>query len=128
MTSLLERHPRPSSGTPAAVRSRDDRMGLTQSTALIVGSIVGVGIFSLPYSLASYGSISLVAMLIASVGAIAFALLFAALSRRIPAEGGPYAYARSAFGSGFVTGLTTIAPYMPFAMCASTGFVPQWYM
>ena len=22
----------------------------------------------------------------------------------------------------------TIAPYMPFAMCASTGFVPQWYM
>jgi len=25
-------------------------------------------------------------------------------------------------------GSTTIAPYMPFAMCASTGFVPQWYM
>ena len=25
-------------------------------------------------------------------------------------------------------GVTTIAPYMPFAMCASTGFVPQWYM
>jgi predicted ArsR family transcriptional regulator len=24
-------------------------------------------------------------------------------------------------------GSTTIAPYMPFAMCASTGFVPQWY-
>jgi hypothetical protein len=29
---------------------------------------------------------------------------------------------RPSFGS------TTIAPYMPFAMCASTGFVPQWYM
>jgi hypothetical protein len=25
-------------------------------------------------------------------------------------------------------GSTTIAPYMPFAMCASTGFVPQWYV
>jgi hypothetical protein len=25
-------------------------------------------------------------------------------------------------------GSTTIAPYMPFAMCMSTGFVPQWYM
>ena len=25
-------------------------------------------------------------------------------------------------------GWTTIAPYMPFAMCASTGLVPQWYM
>ena len=23
---------------------------------------------------------------------------------------------------------TTIAPYIPLAMCASTGFVPQWYM
>ncbi|MEO6470164.1 MAG: amino acid permease [Aeromicrobium sp.] len=77
----------------------DDRMGLSQSTALIVGSIIGVGIFSLPYSLASYGPISLAAMAVASVGAIAFALLFAALTRRIPAEGGPYAYARTAFGN-----------------------------
>ena len=25
-------------------------------------------------------------------------------------------------------GSTTIAPYIPFAMCASTGLVPQWYM
>ena len=25
-------------------------------------------------------------------------------------------------------GSTMIAPYMPFAMCASTGGVPQWYM
>ena len=25
-------------------------------------------------------------------------------------------------------GSTTIAPYMPLAMCASTGGVPQWYM
>ena len=78
----------------------DDRMGISQSTALIVGSIIGVGIFSLPYALASYGPISLVAMAVASVGAIALALLFAALTRRIPAEGGPYAYARTAFGNG----------------------------
>src|ERR671919_782975 len=36
------------------------------------------------------------------------------------------AYSLSAAGMSF--GRTTIAPYMPFAMCASTGFVPQWYM
>src|SRR3954451_7659749 len=36
-------------------------------------------------------------------------------------------YERSALGSG-VAGSTTIAPYMPFAMCISTGLVPQWYM
>lgn len=84
---------------PEAGDTVEDRMGLSQSTALIVGSIIGVGIFSLPYSLASYGPISLVAMAVASGGTIALALLFAALTRRIPAEGGPYAYARTAFGN-----------------------------
>jgi APA family basic amino acid/polyamine antiporter len=104
MTSILERITHPTTvarahSARAQMGDRDDRMGLTQSSALIVGSIVGVGIFSLPYSLAGYGPISLVAMLVASVGALAFALLFAALSRRLPAEGGPYAYARGAFGN-----------------------------
>lgn len=88
---------------PAAETAPDTaphQLGLSQSTALIIGSIIGVGVFSLPYSLASYGPISLVAMGLASIGAIAFALLFAALSRRIPADGGPYAYSRTAFGNG----------------------------
>jgi APA family basic amino acid/polyamine antiporter len=92
MTTLLK--PEPDSASAS-----DDRMGLSQSTALIAGSIIGVGIFSLPYSLASYGPISLVSMALATVGAVALALLFAALTRRIPADGGPYAYARAAFGN-----------------------------
>ena len=54
-----------------------DRLGLPQSTALVMGSIIGVGIFSLPYAIASYGPISLVAMGIATVGAIALAMMFA---------------------------------------------------
>jgi hypothetical protein len=37
-------------------------------------------------------------------------------------------YSRSAGGSTLALGSTTIAPYIPFAMCARTGFVPQWYM
>src|SRR6195952_2651367 len=82
-----------SDGTP--------RLTLPQSTAVVMGSIIGVGIFSLPYAIASYGPISLVAMGLATIGAVALALMFAVLSRRIPAEGGPYAYARAAFGNGF---------------------------
>lgn len=77
------------------------RLSLPQSTSLVMGSIIGVGIFSLPYAIASYGPISLVAMALATVGAVALAFMFAVLSRRIPAEGGPYAYARAAFGNGF---------------------------
>src|SRR6185312_10399851 len=62
-------------------------------------SIIGVGIFNLPTSLAVYGPITLVSMAPTTVGALALALLFAALSRRLPADGGPYAYARAAFGN-----------------------------
>src|SRR3974390_3207995 len=73
--------------------------GLTAATALIVGSIIGVGIFNLPTSLASYGPITLISMGLTTIGAIFLALLFAALSRRLPADGGPYAYSRVAFGN-----------------------------
>ena len=75
------------------------QFGLTAAMALIVGSIIGVGIFNLPTSLAVYGPITLVSMALTTVGALALALLFAALSRRLPADGGPYAYARVAFGN-----------------------------
>src|SRR3954464_4975156 len=80
-------------------------LGLNAATALVVGSIVGVGIFNLPTSLAAFGPISLVSMALTTIGALALAALFAALSRRMPAEGGPYQYARIAFGNraGFAT-------------------------
>jgi APA family basic amino acid/polyamine antiporter len=64
-----------------------------------MGSIIGVGIFNLPTSLSSYGPISLVSMGLTTIGAVALALLFASLSRRVPAGGGPYAYSRAAFGN-----------------------------
>jgi APA family basic amino acid/polyamine antiporter len=75
------------------------QFGLMTAMALIVGSIIGVGIFNLPTSLASYGPITLWSMGLTTVGALALALLFASLSRRLPADGGPYAYARAAFGN-----------------------------
>jgi basic amino acid/polyamine antiporter, APA family len=92
----------PTSGELA--REAGARFGLTQAIALIMGSIIGVGIFNLPTSLASYGPITLVSMGLTTIGALVLALLFAALSRRLPADGGPYAYARVAFGNrvGFV--------------------------
>jgi APA family basic amino acid/polyamine antiporter len=75
------------------------KFGLPAAIALIVGSIIGVGIFNLPTSLAVYGPITLISMALTTVGALALALLFASLSRRLPADGGPYAYARVAFGN-----------------------------
>lgn len=71
---------------------------------MVLGSIIGVGIFNLPASLAAFGPISLVALILTTVGAAALALMFASLATRMPAGGGPYAYARAGFGNtaGFV--------------------------
>jgi hypothetical protein len=94
MVAIAQRPPEevPTSAEPG------HRFGLTQAIALIMGSIIGVGIFNLPTSLSSYGPITLFSMALTTVGALAPAVLFAALSRRLPADGGPYAYARVAFG------------------------------
>ena len=92
----------PETAGPAGQRPPGEsvrQFGLPAAMALIVGSIIGVGIFNLPTSLAAYGPITLVSMALTTVGALALALLFAALSRRLPADGGPYAYARVAFGN-----------------------------
>jgi basic amino acid/polyamine antiporter, APA family len=99
-------------------------LGLPQAIALIVGSIIGVGIFNLPFSLASIGPISIVAMVLTTVGALALAVLFAALSRRLPADGGPYAYARAAFGNG--VGFANAWSYWITAWAGNAAIVTGW--
>src|SRR3954451_10312350 len=104
----------------------DNRFGLPQAVALIMGSIIGVGIFNLPTSLASYGPITLVSMALTTVGALVLALLFAALSRRLPADGGPYAYARTAFGNPL--GSTTAWSYWFTAWAVNAAIAVGWVL
>lgn len=101
-------------------------LGLPQAIALIVGSIIGVGIFNLPGSLASYGPITLVSMALVTVGAVALALLFAGLSRRLPADGGPYAYARAAFGNR--VGFLNAWSYWITAWAGNAAIVVGWVL
>jgi APA family basic amino acid/polyamine antiporter len=68
------------------------------AVALVMGNMIGSGIFLLPSSLAPFGGLSLVGWLVSSAGALALALVFARLARLDPAAGGPYAYTRRAFG------------------------------
>ena len=111
--------------TPTPVEPADTSLlSLPQSTALVMGSIIGVGIFSLPYAIASYGPISLLAMALATVGAVALAFMFSVLSRRIPAEGGPYAYARAGFGNGF--GFSQAWLYWITAWAGNAAIVVGW--
>lgn len=73
-------------------------LGLWSATALVVGSMIGSGVFLLPASLARYGGVSLLGWAITLSGALALALVFARLAMRWPQTGGPYAFARNAFG------------------------------
>jgi len=102
------------------------KFGLPQAMALIIGSIIGVGIFNLPTSLASYGPITLISMALTTVGALALALLFAALSRRLPADGGPYAYARVAFGNGL--GFANAWSYWITAWAGNAAIAVGWVL
>ncbi|MCX2180418.1 amino acid permease [Streptomyces sp. SKN60] len=80
------------------------RFGLPVATALVMGNIIGGGIFLLPASVAPFGTVSLLAFGVLTLGAIALALVFGRLARRLPQTGGPYVYARAAFGdfAGFL--------------------------
>jgi basic amino acid/polyamine antiporter, APA family len=100
--------------------------GLPVAVALIMGSIIGVGIFNLPTSLSTIGPITLVSMGLTTVGAIALALMFAALSRRLPADGGPYAYARAAFGN--IVGFFNAWSYWITAWAGNAGIAVGWVL
>jgi APA family basic amino acid/polyamine antiporter len=80
------------------------QFGLPTASALVVGSVIGTGVFALPSALAGFGPISLVAFGLVTVGALALALTFRSLTGRLPVSGGPYVYARDAFGdfAGFL--------------------------
>jgi APA family basic amino acid/polyamine antiporter len=76
------------------------------ATALVIGNMVGSGIFTLPAALSGEaGPASIVALAFTGVGAMLLALVFANLGRAYPKTGGPYHYARRAFGDfvGFQT-------------------------
>jgi APA family basic amino acid/polyamine antiporter len=85
-----------SGGDAATPPSRP--LGLWMATALVVGSMIGSGVFMLPAALAPYGGASLVGWGITLCGALLLAATFARLAVRWPCTGGPYAYTRRAFG------------------------------
>ena len=79
------------------------RLGGAMSAAMVVGTMIGSGIYLLPATLAPFGPNLVVAFAITIAGTMCLALAFARLAARLP--GGPFVYVRSAFGdtAAFVT-------------------------
>src|ERR671937_691289 len=121
------------SAVPDVARPKLKRsLGLSMATALVIGNMVGSGVFGLPSSLASTGPISLLSWIFTGAGAILLALVFANLGRAYPQTGGPYAYARRAFGniagvreSGLIQLVTTVLKFVPLLLI---GLIGLFYM
>ena len=79
--------------------SKTQKIGLITTTSLVVGNMIGAGIFLLPSTLAGYGSISILGWLFTSAGALILAKIFSNFSKIIVNKsGGPYTYSKAGFG------------------------------
>jgi APA family basic amino acid/polyamine antiporter len=92
-TAVLETQPEPPSRM----------LGKWMSAAMVVGSMVGSGIYLLPTTLAPFVPNLVAAFLLTGFGTMCLAFALARLAARIP--GGPFAYVDRAFGekTAFVT-------------------------
>ena len=76
----------------------DSKIGFWTCTALVVGNVIGMGIFLLPSSLAPYGFNALIGWGITLLGCLTLARVFAHLSAALPGADGPYGYVRETLG------------------------------
>ncbi|MBE9584736.1 amino acid permease [Mucilaginibacter sp. JRF] len=89
---------------PSSAASKN-KLGLWTSTSLVIGNMIGAGVFLMPSAMASFGSVSLLGWVFAAIGAYFLARVFGNLSKLLPQiSGGPYVYTRSGFGdfAGFL--------------------------
>lgn len=112
---------------PASPRNQQkaSALGLTSSTGLVVGSIVGTGVFTMPAVLAGAGTMGILVLAVVAVGATVLAVLFGQLTRRVPNnDGGLYAYARHEFGD--MTGYLVGWSYWISSWAGNAAIVASW--
>lgn len=79
-------------------------LSLPMATALVVGNMIGSGIFLLPATMAPYGGVSALGWLFTGTGAMLLAITFGWLARTRSVSSGIYVYTKLAFGdfAGFI--------------------------
>lgn len=99
-------------------------LGLAALTALVVGSMIGSGIFALPSQMAASAAPGplLIGWVITGVGMLMLAFVFQTLARRKPdVDGGVYGYARAGFGD--YLGFTSAWGYWVSAWVGNVGYL-----
>ncbi len=104
------------------------QIGLFGAVTILVGAVIGSGIFMTPGTVAaaagSFGPF-MAAWILAGASGILCALVYAELAPAMPEAGGPYVYITEAYGKGggFVYGWSmTIGNYIPLVAMLATAF------
>lgn len=116
---------------PDGPRSKADRaaaaLGLPSATALVIGSIIGTGVFTMPAVMASAGTSSIITLGVITLGALLLGLLFGQLTKRVPTvDGGMYAYSRHEFGD--FAGYLTAWCYWITCWAGNAAIVSSWVL
>lgn len=98
-------HAAPDRSSDARAAGGGRAIGFWSALALVMGNLIGSGIYLLPATLAPYGANASWGWVATIAGAMCLSFVFARLSAALPRAGGPYAYADAAFGPaiGFAT-------------------------
>jgi APA family basic amino acid/polyamine antiporter len=85
---------------PASAPTLARRLGLFDMTMLVMGSVIGVGIFKVPRDVARelpFPVLALAAWVLGGIVTLAGSLVYAELTRRRPLVGGQYAFLRESY-------------------------------
>lgn len=100
-------------------------LGLPSCIAMVVGNMIGMGIFLIPASLAPYRLNALIGWAVTIIGCVALSLIFSRLAKVHPEADGPYAYIKAELGPAPAHVVMTIFWFGAFATEAAlaTGVV-----
>jgi APA family basic amino acid/polyamine antiporter len=124
MTTVTRTRP---AGSDLPAPAPASRLGLHSATALVIGSVIGTGVFTMPAVMAGAGTSSIITLLVISIGALLLAVMFGQLTKRVPTtDGGLYAYARHEFGD--FAGYLTAWCYWITAWAGNAAIVASWVL
>ena len=63
---------------------KNEKIGFWTTSALVVGNMIGSGVFLTPSALAAYGPISVIGWFFSGLGALSLAFVFSQLSKLLP--------------------------------------------
>jgi APA family basic amino acid/polyamine antiporter len=122
--------PRPaakSAAGPSPDGGPERSLGLPSATTLVIGSIIGTGVFTMPGVLAEAGTSSILVLGVIAVGAVLLGVMFGQLTKRVPSsDGGLYAYSRHEFGD--FAGFLTAWCYWITAWAGNAAIVSSWVL